>query len=183
MDGTISHFGLSDPYGIDIVTGPDSNLCFTVSYTDQVGRITPSGQQQIWDVDSQCYPQTIAAGPDRPLWFGCGIADEIGRITTSGSITYYPSRATKKATSWRASPAGPGAACSSRSSGPAGSGASPLGRGVLPSISSPRNLSGRAVPVLRPTRQAPSEHLAFRIDVFLADRGTMQAERWSDSYL
>jgi virginiamycin B lyase len=90
MDGTISHFGLSDPYGIDIVTGPDGNLWFAVSYTDQVGRITPTGRQRIWDVDSQCYPQTIAAGPDGALWFGCGIADEIGRITTGGSITYYP---------------------------------------------------------------------------------------------
>jgi virginiamycin B lyase len=90
MDGAISHFGLSDPYGIDIVTGSDGNLWFAVSYTDQVGRITPTGQKRIWDVDSNCYPQTIASGPDRALWFGCGIADEIGRITTGGSITYYP---------------------------------------------------------------------------------------------
>jgi virginiamycin B lyase len=90
MGGMISHFGLSDPYGIDIDTGPDGNLWFAISYTDDVGRITPSGQTQIWDVDPQCYPQTIAAGPDGALWFGCGIADEIGRITTGGSITYFP---------------------------------------------------------------------------------------------
>lgn len=90
LAGAITHFGLADPYGIDIVTGPDGNLWFAVSYTDQVGRITPSGQQRIWDVDSTCYPQTIAAGADGALWFGCGIADEIGHITTSGSITYFP---------------------------------------------------------------------------------------------
>jgi virginiamycin B lyase len=89
MAGAISHFGLSNPYGIDIVTGPDGNLWFAVSYTDDVGRITPSGHVRIWDVDSNCYPQTIEAGPDRALWFGCGIADEIGRITTGGSITYH----------------------------------------------------------------------------------------------
>lgn len=90
MDGTINHFGLPNPYGIDIDTGSDGNLWFAVSYTDDVGRISPTGQQRIWDVDPNCYPQTIAAGPDRALWFGCGIADEIGRITIGGSITYYP---------------------------------------------------------------------------------------------
>jgi virginiamycin B lyase len=90
MDGSISHFPLANPYGIDITTGPDGNLWFAVSYTDQVGRITPAGRQRIWDVDPNCYPQTIASGADGALWFGCGIGDEIGHITTQGSITYFP---------------------------------------------------------------------------------------------
>ena len=72
------------------MAGPDGNMWFAVSYTDQVGRITMAGQQRIWDVDSTCYPQGIGAGADRALWFTCGTLNVLGRITTAGAVTYYP---------------------------------------------------------------------------------------------
>lgn len=79
----------SYPWGI--TAGPDGNLWFTESTTDQVGRITPSGT--VTEFSKGISPNAglggITAGPDGNLWFAEGGTDKIGRITPSGTVTEF----------------------------------------------------------------------------------------------
>ncbi len=77
-----------------IAAGPDGNLWFVETNTDQVGRITPSGAVTEFPIPAQRAPDGIAAGPDGNLWFALGGANDIGRITPSGTITLFPTPTT-----------------------------------------------------------------------------------------
>ena len=74
-----------------IVAGPDGNLWFTSSYTNnQIGRITPAGVITVFALPTpQSSPQDIIAGPDGNLWFTELGVNRLGRITPAGVITEF----------------------------------------------------------------------------------------------
>jgi len=85
-EGVTSQVASTSAYSI--TTGPDGNLWFAGT-TDQINRMTPSGQVTRFPVTVGCYPQGIAPGFGS-LWFGCYYLDQIDRITTAGKVTVFP---------------------------------------------------------------------------------------------
>ena len=73
-------------YADAITTGPDHNLWFTESYSDSVGRLTPSGHATLFRVATGCSPDNIAPG-DGFLWVACDDLNLLYRISTTGAIT------------------------------------------------------------------------------------------------
>ena len=59
---------------------PDGNLWYTGSNSNEIGRITPSGEVTTFDAEVN-YPDGIAQGPDGNLWYTGKLSGEIGRIT------------------------------------------------------------------------------------------------------
>ena len=79
----------SNPTGI--AAGPDGNLWFTESASNQIGRITTSGVITEFPLPNAASdPRGITAGPDAALWFTEHAGNRIGRITTTGVVTEYP---------------------------------------------------------------------------------------------
>ena len=78
----------SDVGPFDITTGPDSNLWFTESAANQIGRIAPSGSpvEEFAVPTENAAPTAITSGPDGNLWFTEDGAAQIGRISTDGSL-------------------------------------------------------------------------------------------------
>jgi virginiamycin B lyase len=90
--GAITEFRIktknSDPAGI--TAGPDGNLWFTDSGTDQIGRLTPAGVVTQFAIPTAgSFPEGITAGPDGNLWFTEEGANQIGRITPAGVIREF----------------------------------------------------------------------------------------------
>ena len=78
------------PTGLaDIVGGPDGNVWFTSPYTEQIGRITPSGDTTFFPWPGN-YPFSITAGPDGNLWVSDFVLGAVGRVTLSGVVTLFP---------------------------------------------------------------------------------------------
>jgi streptogramin lyase len=89
----INEFGGSNqpitPTGIAL--GSDGNLWFTEADVPAIGRITPSGAIESFNVGltQSASPSGIAAGSDGALWFTDPVNGQIGRITTAGVITEF----------------------------------------------------------------------------------------------
>ena len=81
--------GISNPK--EITAGPDGNLWFTNTGTgaDSIGRITPTGEVDIFADPTIDDPRGIAAGPDGNLWFTNRFGGSIGRITPAGVVTDF----------------------------------------------------------------------------------------------
>jgi trehalose transport system substrate-binding protein len=83
----------------DITAGPDGNLWFTNYDSNDIGRITPSGEVSVFpDPDGKIKGlEDITTGPDGNLWFTSYELDGddrpraslLGRITPSGEITTF----------------------------------------------------------------------------------------------
>ncbi len=70
-----------------ITTGPDGALWFTQFSTNQIGRITISGQVRLFkNTDGDDEPQPIVSHGGA-LWFG--ESDGVGEVTTSGHFTEH----------------------------------------------------------------------------------------------
>src|SRR5215212_8161964 len=68
IDGT---FPLDAEVGTNnkIVAGPDGNIWLTVDdLTNDVAKVTPSGQVEEFDIEGILSPEGIAPGPDGNLW-------------------------------------------------------------------------------------------------------------------
>jgi virginiamycin B lyase len=84
---------------LGIAVGPDGNIWFTESSSDQIGRMTPAGVITEFQVPTPVPPDSsgtpgigpneIAAGPDGNLWFTETSSNKIGRISLSGKISEY----------------------------------------------------------------------------------------------
>jgi uncharacterized protein (TIGR03437 family) len=78
---------------LNITSGPDGNLWFTLRGFPAIGRITVLGvvtEFSYPSTEAAGSPQDIAAGPDGNLWFTEFELGQIGRITTAGVITLFP---------------------------------------------------------------------------------------------
>jgi streptogramin lyase len=74
-----------------IAVGPDGNLWFVQTGSNEVGRITTAGDFTAFPIPtSDSSPQDIVAGPDENLWFTEWDGNKIGRITPAGVITEFP---------------------------------------------------------------------------------------------
>jgi virginiamycin B lyase len=74
----------------DIATGSDGALWFTEENTQQIGRITTTGQINEYSIPDNATPSGITPGPDGALWFDEYSRNKIGRIATDGSVTDFP---------------------------------------------------------------------------------------------
>ena len=74
-----------------ITRGPDGNMWFTDSGTNEIGRITMSGEVTEFGlgITPKASLAGIAAGPDGNLWFTEREGHKIGRITPAGAITEF----------------------------------------------------------------------------------------------
>jgi parallel beta-helix repeat protein len=118
--GVLTEFAIPTPESIPvgIAAGPDGNLWFTESGTNQVGRISPAGAITQFAVPKTALapsvpssvtglppsflpvydailspgntaPAVIKAGPDGNLWFTEAIGNVVARITPAGAITQF----------------------------------------------------------------------------------------------
>lgn len=71
------------------VAGPDGAMWFTVSATNQIGRITSGGEATYYNVPTTTSLGDITVGSDGALWFVEKSANKLGRITTSGQLSEY----------------------------------------------------------------------------------------------
>ncbi len=88
-----------------IVAGPDGNLWFTegVSNSDRVGRISPAGHIDQYDVRTALVDLWgLTAGPDGNVWYTRPGGNVIGRVTPRGVLTETP--LTLKATAFTNGP-------------------------------------------------------------------------------
>lgn len=84
-------------YGVDvggIAAGSDGAIWFTDVNTNQIERLTTTGQftNHYYVPSTHAYADvgSIESGPDGNLWFTMAQSHKIGRITTSGVFTEYP---------------------------------------------------------------------------------------------
>lgn len=92
--GNVTQFDLPGSGGFPtrLTVGPDGNVWFTEMPEDRVGKITPSGSIQTFQLPTGTRPAAIATGADGNLW----VAEEkdkpgaLGRITPSGQYTEFP---------------------------------------------------------------------------------------------
>src|SRR5262245_62870210 len=73
-----------------ITSGPDGNLWFTESQSDQIGRISTAGALTEFPLPANTNPTGITVGADGNIWFTEFDSNQIGRITTNGMITHFP---------------------------------------------------------------------------------------------
>jgi len=71
-----------------MTSGPDGAIWFTDT-NNAIGRITNSGQINLFYNSGIDLPQDIVTGPDGALWFTSDQNNEIGRITTAGVVTMF----------------------------------------------------------------------------------------------
>jgi streptogramin lyase len=87
LAGAVTEFPVGGgPSGI--TTGPDGNLWFTQRYSDQIGRITPSGTITEHSIPTpNVQPWLITMGPDGNIWFTSAAGGGIGRLSFGASTT------------------------------------------------------------------------------------------------
>lgn len=90
--GQVTWFRLpAASYPAEIILGPDKNLWYTVISYGAVGRMTPSGVVQEFQIPTaNSIPGGIAAGPDGNVWFTDLYGSRIDRITPAGQIREFP---------------------------------------------------------------------------------------------
>lgn len=92
--GNVTQFEMPGPgsFPTRLAVGPDGNVWFTEMQEDKVGRITPSGSIQMFQLPSGTRPDEIVAGADGNLWVTEEKNDQgaLGRITPSGQFTEFP---------------------------------------------------------------------------------------------
>jgi streptogramin lyase len=79
--------GGTQPFAITM--GEDGNFWFTLSNSNEVARITPSGSINYFRTPSLSNPAFITPGPDGNVWFGEGSTGKIASVTPRGDITEY----------------------------------------------------------------------------------------------
>ncbi|MGH9025504.1 MAG: virginiamycin B lyase family protein [Acidimicrobiia bacterium] len=80
-DGTL-------PHGITL--GPDGNVWFTAQGSDEIGKVSASGDVTTYPLPrSGTDPYSIVTGPDGALWFTEFAGNAVARITTTGDVTEY----------------------------------------------------------------------------------------------
>jgi|GEM_PF-1103791 len=76
---------------VRITAGPDGNMWFTANGTNDIDRLTPTGELTTFHVPTQkADPWGIAAGPDGALWFTELDGNKVGRVTTTGEFREFP---------------------------------------------------------------------------------------------
>jgi streptogramin lyase len=69
--------------------GGDGNFWFTLSNSNEVARITPTGNISYFTTPTLSEPAFITRGPDGNIWFAEGSASRIASVTPRGVITEY----------------------------------------------------------------------------------------------
>ncbi len=73
-----------------LATGADGNVWFTETAANKIGRISPSGVVNEFNVPTPASePFGIAAGPDGNVWFTEYAGQKIGRVLPDGTITEH----------------------------------------------------------------------------------------------
>jgi virginiamycin B lyase len=94
LAGDVAQFELPGPgsFPTRLAVGPDGNVWFTEMQEDKVGRITPSGSIQMFQLPPRTRPLEIVAGADGNLWVTEEKNDPgaLGRIAPSGQYTEFP---------------------------------------------------------------------------------------------
>ncbi len=92
--GKVTQFELPGPGGFPtrLALGPEGNVWFTETPEDKVGRITPTGAIQMFQLPSDARPLEIVLGADGNLWVTEGSDDPaaLARIDPSGQYTEFP---------------------------------------------------------------------------------------------
>ena len=92
--GNVTQFELPGPgsFPTRLAVGPDGNVWFTETQENKVGRITPNGSIQMFQLPPSTRPLEIVAGADGNLWVTEEKNDPgaLGRITPSGQYTEFP---------------------------------------------------------------------------------------------
>jgi streptogramin lyase len=91
LSNVITQFQLPSPISAvsALVAGPDGNLWFTESWTRKIGRMTPAGDLQEFDLPAGSSPIDITAGADGNLWIADNQAYTIDRLTPAGVLTQF----------------------------------------------------------------------------------------------
>jgi streptogramin lyase len=85
--GTVTDYELAgSSHPVEIAEGPDRNLWFTNSGTNNIDKITAAGAINEYHVPSSGLGG-IVTGPDRNVWFTEASARKIGMLPPSGTIT------------------------------------------------------------------------------------------------
>src|SRR5450432_404458 len=79
--------GGSQPFAITM--GADGNFWFTLSNSNEVARITPSGVISYSTTPTLSEPAFITPGPDGNIWFAEGSSGKIASVTPAGVITEF----------------------------------------------------------------------------------------------
>jgi len=92
--GEMTQFDLPGPgsFPTRLALGPDGNVWFTETQEDRVGRITPAGGIQMFQLPAGTRPVEIVLGADGNLWVTEDKDDPaaLGRIEPSGQFTEFP---------------------------------------------------------------------------------------------
>jgi virginiamycin B lyase len=94
-NGTVSEFSVPGNSAfhtpVGIAAGPDGALWLTEPYSNEIVRMSTSGQVQEFTtgISSDAFPVNIVAGSDGALWFTEQGNSQIGRITTHGVVTEF----------------------------------------------------------------------------------------------
>lgn len=92
--GEVTQFELPGPgsFPTRLALGPDGNVWFTETQEDRVGRITPAGAIQMFQLPRGARPLEIVSGADGNLWVTEEKDDPaaLARIDPSGQYTEFP---------------------------------------------------------------------------------------------
>jgi virginiamycin B lyase len=91
LSSLVTTFRLPDPSAVAnaIIAGPDANIWFTETAAGRVGRITPGGVIQDFDLSMGSSPAGIAVGSDGNLWITDNGTNGIDRLTPTGVLTEF----------------------------------------------------------------------------------------------
>lgn len=94
LAGEVTQFELPGPgsFPTRLALGPEGNVWFTEMQEDKVGRITPTGSIQMFQLPSGARPLEIVLGADGNLWVTRESDDPaaLARIDPSGQYTEFP---------------------------------------------------------------------------------------------
>jgi streptogramin lyase len=89
--GEVTLFPLPGLQVHDLTTGPDGNVWFVEFPFTRVGRITPDGVIDHFDVPPCCAGSVrIAAGGDGGIWVSFNQGQSLARFSTDGTATIHP---------------------------------------------------------------------------------------------
>jgi virginiamycin B lyase len=88
----VTTFRLSDPGSSAnaIIAGPDGNIWFTETTAGKVGRVTPAGVMQDFNLPTGSSPVGMAIGSDGNLWITDSGRNSIDRLTLAGVLAEFP---------------------------------------------------------------------------------------------